>query len=62
MTHGTKTANKIAKALNLQAHPVFGWRLSGPGPAMRGWWELQPGGSWRWLGATAAGILGRGAE
>lgn len=53
----TKTAKRIAKALNLATYPVFDTKLSGPGPAMRGWWELQPGGRWTWLGATAAEII-----
>jgi hypothetical protein len=50
------TASKIAKALNLTGAVVFATKCDGPGPAMRGWFVLEPAGRWRWLGSSARAL------
>lgn len=55
----TKTATKIARALRLTGAVVYATKLDGPGPAMRGWFVLEPAG-WRWLGKTSSRLLGNG--
>lgn len=37
---------------------VFGSRLAGPGPAIRGWWATTPAGLNLYLGATASSMFG----
>ena len=53
----TKTAKAIAKAHNLSGVVVFGRKLSGPGPSIRGWFTLEPAGSWRYLGSRSSDLL-----
>jgi hypothetical protein len=52
----TTTASKIAKTLNITGAVVFATKCDGPGPAMRGWFVLEPAGRWRWLGSTARAV------
>ena len=53
----TKIATKIARALRLNGCVVYGTKLDGPGPAMRGWFALEPAGRWRWLGKTSGDLV-----
>ena len=52
----TPTAAKIAARLNLTGNVVFTTKCDGPGPALRGWFVLEPAGRWRWLGARASDL------
>jgi hypothetical protein len=52
----TPTAKKIAARLNLSGAVVFATKCDGAGPAMRGWFVVEPAGRWRWLGSTASAI------
>ena len=52
----TSTATKIAKTLHLTGTVVYATKCDGAGPAMRGWFVLEPAGRWRWLGSTASAL------
>lgn len=54
-----EAADRLVRSVSRDGRSVaFGRRLSGPGPAIRGWWATTPAGLNLYLGATAELMFG----